>query len=152
MKRERFTRHLFVLALALLFIAMSAPPLLEQPFKSPGEQFLDQQIWNLAKRLGKITVGIETMDEHIKVLDTLNTEESLQLLRWSLDMGDAYRAKGQDSIEDMIAIYLSAGTDKFRVKFFELAGEDDLIMQTFYRAIMTVRNETMVEHIHEKNH
>ena len=133
-----------------LFIAMSAPVMLEQQFKYPGKQGLDQQIWKVGEQLGKTMGGIETMQEHIKVFDALTVDEQIEMLRFSLDYNDKLRASGDDPVEDMVQIYLSGSTDQFRYKFFEATGKDNEIMQKFYAAIMTVRNEAMAKRIHDK--
>ena len=133
-----------------LFIAMSAPVMLEQQFKFPGKQALDMNLWAIGTKLGKTMGGIETIKEHTAVFEVLTIEEQIEMLRTSLDYLDKLREKGEDPVEDLVQTYLKGTTDTFHDKFFEATGKDDPIMQKFYAAIMTKRNETMAERIHHK--
>ena len=66
-----------------LFIAMSAPVMLEQQFKFPGKQALDMNLWAIGTKLGKTMGGIETIQEHTAVFEVLTIEEQIEMLRTS---------------------------------------------------------------------
>ena len=109
---ELIERDLFE-SLSALLGRYSIPPVLVAKLKPwaayttlslpPGQTSLplDLQLATMAREFGQEVIGLETLDEQIRVFDRLSITDQLELLRYSVCHHDALQA----DIEQMIGYY-----------------------------------------------
>jgi uncharacterized protein YbaP (TraB family) len=105
------------------------------------ENGLDKHFYGLAKKAGKKTVGLETVDFQIGLVTDFSKEEGEALLRNTLkEMG---RLKGE--LGDMLAAWQTGDADKLEKLLNEVTEEDPTLM----KRLLTDRNKSWIPRIEE---
>jgi uncharacterized protein YbaP (TraB family) len=102
-------------------------------------QFMDLYLQTKAKDEKKKVIGIETIDEQIDALHSLNYQEQAELLIQSID---EVRSGAAGSDKDLLKYYIDQNLDSI------LANSDEHQMPPkFYKALVTDRNVRMADRI-----
>lgn len=80
---------------------------LEQQLRYPGGEALDLQLFQMAQQMGLATGGLETIEEQLRLFDSLSTEDWVRLLDDTLTFMEQQRASGRAWSEDLVQAYLS---------------------------------------------
>jgi uncharacterized protein YbaP (TraB family) len=108
---------------------------------------LDQYIWNTATSRGKITGGIETVEEQISVFDSFSIDEQIEMLTDTLDELEAIAITGENPINAMKEAYLDGNLEVLQDLLFSDYEENDTLDVNFKTRILTDRNINMTQRI-----
>lgn len=112
---------------------------------------LDMQIYKDAKSAGKQVGGLETIEEQLAAMGSLDLAGELGLLTVSLDVLDDFERRGRDLCDEMLDAYCDGDTRRL-LSFFDLMGGEGSPWQTLSRSLLTDRNLRMAERIDRMLH
>ncbi len=102
-----------------------------------NKEVLDLYFYKLAKQKKKKIIGIETVDEQLSALNSLNYQEQADLLLKELQsMHDS------KEMPDVLQYYLDQNLDSLATN-----DADAMMPEKFYKALVTVRNVRMADRI-----
>lgn len=115
-----------------------------------GKQPLDLQLWNKAKEAGKKTLPLETAEEQMGGMNALTEKEQVTLVQLSVDRLIEDRAKGADSLKELLDLYLQ-GDVKQLGDYFEKEFNDEKIpkelVEKLASALFYDRNQRIANNI-----
>jgi uncharacterized protein YbaP (TraB family) len=103
-----------------------------------NKEVLDMYFYKQAKKRKKKIIGIETVDEQLAALNTLNYQEQADLLVNEIHSMEADETAGVD----MVSFYLEQNLDSLASNEVEAQ-----MPEKFYKALVTDRNERMANRI-----
>jgi len=109
-----------------------------EDIKDSSHLFLDLYFYEQAKSKGKKTTGVETVNEQIKSLNTLNYEDQITLLLKDLKEPN----NADEEFEDMVRLYINGELDSLLVM-----SEEAKMPPQFNQILLTDRNLRMAERI-----
>jgi len=95
---------------------------------------LDMHFLRLAKKAGKITLGIEKLMDQVKAVDKIPLEQQVEMLM----KGIKDTVFSDESFEEMLDAYISADLEKMAVMT-----NDTIYPDQFHKALNTDRNKNM---------
>ncbi len=109
----------------------------------------DQRLWNTARRYGKQTAGLETVDEQIAVFDELSQAEQIQVLRNVLDQLQAAHRRGTTTSRELLQLYLEGDAEKLaqRMQTESEGGSDPELQRKMAARLIGDRNARMATRI-----
>ena len=108
---------------------------------------LDKMLYSRAERAGQRVGGIETLDEQIDALGTLNQDEQIEMLGDTLDDLEADAQAGKDSMQELVTAYLKGDLDGLIAQQNEHLDLSNPTHKKFYDALIEHRNIRMAERI-----
>ena len=84
---------------------------LEQQLKYPGQPPLDTVLYERAVSLGLDTGGLETVDEQLKVFDSMTSEQQIEFLNDTVDFMNSTMGNEQPFIEESLNAYIDGDLD-----------------------------------------
>lgn len=125
------------------YLALQIPRLRSE---RAGETMLDAVLWHRAAAQGKQTAGLETAKSQADLLDELKESDQVILLAETLRQRRQERARKEDSIAQLRALYL-AGDEQTLWAFFEKTmsdmGEHKELAARLIKRVITDRNRSM---------
>lgn len=104
---------------------------------------LDQILYERAVDAGKSVGGLETIEEQLSILDSLNPQEEVALLEETLEMLQT----DADYIETLIQLYLSGDAEALLKMVYEFGEEGDPLAQKYGQRLVEDRNAVMAQRI-----
>ncbi len=104
---------------------------------------MDLTLASRARAAGKLTGGLETVEEQLAVFESLTLKEQIQLLEATLDELERLAAQGRTATDELVDLYLRGDAEALRAEMEKDA--DDPLQRKFLRLILTERDERMAE-------
>ena len=104
---------------------------------------MDMTLASRAQAAGKLTGGLETVEEQMAVFESLTLEEQVEMLRQTLAELEAMEARGEPAHDEVVQLYLSGDGEALAAEM--AAAEGDPVGAKFLRLILTERDERMAE-------
>jgi len=123
--------------------------ILDQMAAMMTKQPLDAMLAARATDEGKETRALETVEEQIAVFDALSPEQSVEMLRLTLDYLEELDEKGTSPTDELVEFYLAGDADALAEKMYEYFDPDASFTQTFVELAIEERNRRMTERIQE---
>ena len=121
-------------------------PVLEKQLQNPGVLPMDAQLYQQAQEQGKKVGSLETIEEQVRILDSLSEQEQVMMLRDTLDFLDEYRAKGIDMTDELIDWYVRGDLSEFGELMVGYVGEG-AFYEKFLDKVLYQRNYLMADRI-----
>ena len=121
-------------------------PILEKQLQNPGVLPMDARLYQQAQELGKKVGSLETIEEQVRILDSLSEQEQVMMLRDTLDFLDEYRAKGIDMTDELIDWYVRGDLSEFGELMVGYVGEG-AFYEKFLDKVLYQRNYLMADRI-----
>ncbi|MFH1101894.1 MAG: TraB/GumN family protein [Methanobacteriota archaeon] len=117
-----------------------------------SKPYLDNYIQKLARARGKESAGLETIDEHMTILDSLSLDEQTRMLENTLDYleyMEKYPDLGVYSRDAAIQVYLDGELTVYENSQPNPLDVDYDLEKKIYTLVITERNHRMAERINE---
>ena len=124
----------------------SMVPVLEKQLQNPGVLPMDAHLYQQAQEQGKKVGSLETIEEQVRILDSLSEQQQVTMLRDTLDFLEEYRAKGIDMTDQLIDWYVRGDLAEFGELMVGYVGEDPFYEQ-FLDKVLYQRNYLMADRI-----
>jgi uncharacterized protein YbaP (TraB family) len=115
---------------------------------------LDQKLYKFAQSKGKKVGGIETVSEQLAVFESSSPEDTLHLLRLTVEQFEEAKAKeGEEAVtptEKLLQGYLTGDMDAVVEYVQSEQDPDDEVQKRFMDKLLKDRNHRMAERIDEK--
>lgn len=121
-------------------------PVLEKQLENPGVLPMDAQLYQQAQKQGRTVGSLETIDEQVRILDSLSEQEQVLMLRDTLDFLDEYRAQGIDMTDQLIDWYVRGDLSEFGELMVGYVGEE-AFYEEFLDKVLYQRNYLMADRI-----
>ena len=107
---------------------------------------LDQTLYTRCADQGKRVGGLETIEEQLQILDSLDLPEEIHLLELTLDL---LEEQGEDVayVERLLQLYLAGNEEDLLAFLFEIGPTDDAVVQKYMDRLLHQRNRLMAERI-----
>jgi uncharacterized protein YbaP (TraB family) len=119
---------------------------LEKQMENPGALPMDARLYQRAEKEGKTVGSLETVEEQVRIFDSLSEEEQVKMLQDTLDFLDEYEAKGLDMADQLIEWYLRGNLAEFGELMVSYVRKD-AFYEDFLDKVLTKRNYLMAERI-----
>lgn len=131
-------------------IAVSLP-LLEFTSLMQTKPPLDVIVYEHAKAAGKVTGGLERIDDQLSVFGTLSDDEQVRFLEAVLDQLESFAREGKSPVEDLAKAYFAGDEEALKAVIEEQDSlgfdEDDPLAKRLMEALMTRRDENFANRI-----
>ena len=119
---------------------------LEQQLKYPGQPPLDAKLFQHATSLGKITGGLETVEEQLEVFESLTIAEQTTFLNDTVEFLNSNKNTQNDFIEQSLDAYLQGDLDRLMSHLMSYM-KDDTFYDELLERLINKRNIKMTESI-----
>ena len=123
--------------------------LLPMTLKYPGVPSLDIKLAQDAQKAGKKNIGIETLDEQLRIFDSLSTADQIALMNETVNQTKANREAGINLLEIMLSAYIKGDAQKIVELTNEGFDVNNLLAQKLKKQLIDDRNVVMADRIYE---
>lgn len=113
----------------------------------PGVAPLDLQLVQEARQRGVKNIGLEQLDEQIRIFDSLSTDDQLSLLADAIQLRKQARTTGPDYLELMIKAYTDGNADQIIRLTEEGLSNNPQLGERLRKQLIDERNTRMAERI-----
>lgn len=124
-------------------------PLLPMTLKYPGVPSLDIQLAQEAQKAGKKNIGIETLDEQLRIFDNLSKADQLALMTETVNQTKANREAGINLLEILLSAYINGDAQKIVELTNEGFDADNPLAQKLKKQLIDDRNIVMADRIYD---
>jgi uncharacterized protein YbaP (TraB family) len=115
---------------------------------------MDAILYQRAQAAGKKVAGLETIESQTKIFDDLGEKAQIALLRSTMGIMAKEREEGEDSVEEMVELYLTGNVPeigklvtKMIAETNELDDEMKKVSADLLKKLLPDRNRSMTESI-----
>jgi len=123
---------------------LDALPLLSQA--EPMDDLLLKQ----AKAAGKVTGGLETIEEQLQVFESVPAEAQARILDEAVVELEKARSEGKQPIEELIVAYACGNLQALHDETAKMAASEDVEVKALAKRLLDDRNLKMVERLLER--
>ena len=123
--------------------------LLPMTLKYPGVPSLDIKLAQEAQKAGKKNIGIETLDEQLRIFDGLSKADQIALMSETVNQTKANREAGINLLETMLTAYINGDAQKILKLTNEGFDPKHPLAQKLKKQLIDDRNKVMADRIHD---